>query len=241
MAPSDGENPSKTDFTDEMELEECDQPQENSLSDCSDKEKDTLRPEMASDTDKGQDNKVDKSSTASTSISNTKSLSPEVSPQKKFKSDTQSDSENSESVKSPSMSESPCLDSKPHMSWYLDDAWSLCFQKSSPSSNSDQAMDEEIMKENKANPSGPTIDFSKNDEKQIFPFPTIAHKSTLSLPQPWAKLLPSNVDVNEDYDDILIFDVDSYRREVNIYCSVSWRYLRVSGKNEPCPFNQLMY
>ncbi|RUS69062.1 hypothetical protein EGW08_023173 [Elysia chlorotica] len=134
--------------------------------------------------------------------------SADVGPCKISKTDEQHE-ESSVHLKSSPKHESPCSDGHPHMSWYLNDAWARCFQKHHLAS-SNETKDENTMEEKTST----TENATKTDPAQTFPFPSIAnYKNVMSLPQPWTKLLPSNVVVNEDYNDILLFDVDAYRRE----------------------------
>ncbi|GFO02072.1 tRNA-splicing endonuclease subunit sen54 [Plakobranchus ocellatus] len=90
--------------------------------------------------------------------------------------------------------------------WYVNDAWISCFKSSQLHSSENSGSEEVALLEAKKKQ-----DSAKVDRAQIFPFPTIANKALLSLPQPWPQLLPSNVEVNEDYNDILVFDVEDYR------------------------------
>lgn len=46
-----------------------------------------------------------------------------------------------------------------------------------------------------------------------FQFPCIAEKDTVVLSVPAPHLLPQNIELNEDFDDVCMFDVDEYRRQ----------------------------
>ena len=203
--------PEQTSLSSEKEIEKSDDPQdkvgeENSLRSCSDK---NSRINPAASNARLQ---VKRPSSCNEDLS-------EVGPQKMSKTDGQS-AESSEDPKTSPKLGSPCSHDLPHMSWYLDCAWAQCFQKPCLTSTSDQTTDVNSIKENKM----ATANATNSDPAQTFPFPTIANKSLISLPQPWAKLLPSNVDVNEDYNDILIFNVEKYRREVGLITEFFFLY-----------------
>ncbi|GFR84353.1 tRNA-splicing endonuclease subunit Sen54 [Elysia marginata] len=139
--------------------------------------------------------------------------SPEGSPQKKLKTNDQP-AESSELLKSFPKAQCLLSDNQPHMFWYQDAAWAQCFQNSQSPRTSGESLDKDFPLDSKTKPASSTEDLSNTDPAQTFPFPTIADKSLISLPQPWAKLLPRNVEVNEDYRDVLMFNVEKYRREV---------------------------
>lgn len=131
----------------------------------------------------------------------------ESSPHKRFKTDSTS-KEKTESLNSSLELQSPSSNDQPGGRWYWDAAWAQCFKKSLTLPQSLEASTE-FDYEAKSS----VKDLLKPGPAQSFPFPTIVDRSVISLPQPGTKLLPSNVVVNEDYKDVLVFNVEKYRSQ----------------------------